>query len=191
MRNINKLLLLAGILLLSALLCGCGTEHTTLGDMETVVYSHPNNGACLTVPAEWEMLSETDEAVVFANADNTLSLGVIRELAGFSYYSADGLAELGEELAAAAFDGGEITTLERELLKKPENAVLVTVTGQVGGANAVSRVVVLSPLSAVRYFIVATATSDAFAEYDGVLRDIYATFDLSMTEDEIYEQIPE
>lgn len=188
MRKIRQISAVIVLCVIAAVLCACGNEQARLGNMETVVYNHPTNGATLTLPSDWQKLSETDEGAVFVNADNSLSLGIARELAGYSYYSADGLADLAEELLSSALSDMEI--LEREVLSHPENAVLVTASGNAEDGAAVASAVVVSPLSAVRYFLVATGGSDAFAEYEQVLRDIYASFELNKTEDEIYEQIP-
>lgn len=191
MRKLKMGAALALLLLCVAALYGCGDEQLSLQNMETTVYSHPTNGAELTLPADWQMLSEGDEATVFVNADNSISLGVARELAGFSYYSTDGLADLAEELAGSVLTEPEI--LQREQLTHPDDAVLVTAAGQLleGDGEAVCQVVVISPLAAVRYFIVVTAESDAFDEYQKVLREVYATFTLNKTEDEIYQQLTE
>lgn len=189
MRRIKHIAAFWLLLALSLILCGCGETQARLSDVETVVYNHPTNGATLTLPSNWQKLSETEESVVFVNSDNSLSLGLTRELAGYSYYSAEGLAGLAEELLAAKLEDMEI--LQRELLSKPSNAVLVTASGTLSDGESVASAAVLSPLSAVRYFVVVTAESDAFAEQEQVLRDIYASFELNKTEDEIYEQIPE
>lgn len=183
---------LAAVLILAVLLlCGCGEkQQLRLDDMPVVVTVDMDNGARLTIPDGWEILSMTDEATVFCNADNSLSLAVLRELAGFSYYSADGLADLGEQLLGSAL-GEDMQVIEREALSKPEGAVLVTATGKVADGEAVGQAVVASPLSAVRYFMVVTANSSSFSEYRQVLRDIYATFELNMTEDELYQLLPE
>lgn len=184
-----KIIRLAALLLAVFSLAGCGGEQLTLQDMTATVYDHPTNGAELTLPADWQMLSENDEETVFADADNRISLGVARELGGFSYYSADGLAGLAEEVIGSVLSEAEI--LERRQLGKPENAVLVTAAGKLADSEdeAVCQVVVISPLSAVRYFVIVTAESDAFEEYQQVLCDVYATFMLNKTEDEIYAQL--
>lgn len=189
MRKFRQIAAVCLLAALATVLCACGGEQARLADLETVVYDHPTNGATLTLPSDWQKLSETEESAVFVNADNSLSMGLVRELAGFSYYSAEGLAGLAEELLASKLSDMEI--IEREALSKPENAVLVTASGNTDDGAAVASAVVVSPLSAVRYFIVVTAESDAFAEQAQVLRDIYASFELNKTEDEIYEQIPE
>lgn len=189
MRKFKHFGALCLLLILSVMLSACADKQARLGDMETVVYNHPSNGATLTLPAAWQKLSETDEGAVFVNVDNSLSLGLVRELAGYSYYSAEGIAELAEELLADTLEDMEV--LQREVLGKPDNAVLVTASGNLPDGAAVANVAVISPLSAVRYFIVVTAESDVYAEQEQVLRDIFASFELNKTEDEIYEQIPE
>lgn len=189
MRKFRQITAVFVLFMIATVLCACGNEQARLSDLETVVYNHPINGASLTLPSDWQKLSETDEGAVFVNADNSLSLGIVRELAGYSYYSPEGLAGLAEELLASSLNDMEL--LEREALSHPENAVLVTASGNTEDGAAVASAVVVSPLSAVRYFIVVTAESAEFAEQEQVLRDIYASFELNKTEDEIYEQIPE
>ena len=189
MRKLKKCAILIALLLCAAGLCGCDEQQLVLGDLETTVYEHPYNGAKLTLPADWEMLSETDEVTLFSDSENSISLGVARELAGFSYYPNEDLADLAAEVCSAVLTEPEI--LQREQLPKPDNAVLVTAAGKIkdGDGEAVCQVTVISPLSAVRYFIVVTAESNSYEKYQNVLRDIYAGFTLNKTEDEIYQQI--
>lgn len=182
----RKFRVISLVLLTMLLLCGCQDEQLTLADMSVTVEHELSCGINLTLPDDWQVLSDTEEAAAFCNADNSLSLGVGRELAGFSYYSADGVAELGEQLISAALQDCEI--LAKEVLPKPDNAVLVTASGKLADGEAVCQAMVVSPLSAVRYFIVVTANSDTFSEYSQVLRDIYATFEVRLSEDELYEK---
>ncbi len=181
--------LLAAFGLLFALTaCGGEAEQLSLATMEVQAYEHPSNGAAITLPAAWEKLSEADEATVFAAADDSISLTLARELGGFSYYSADGLAELAEELADGVLADTEV--LQSEALAKPKGAVLVTVSGTTSDEQpAVCEVVVYSPLPAVRYYTVAVAGADAYQANAGLLREIYAGFHLNKTEDEIYQQL--
>lgn len=189
MRKLKCTAMLAALLLAVTILGGCGSQQLRLTDIAEVSTVSLDNGADLTLPDSWEMLSMTEDSAVFVNGDNSLSLGIARELAGFSYYSPEGLADLGEELLGSTLD--DMQVLEREQLGRPQNAVLVTASGKLADGDAVAQAVVISPLSAVRYFIVVTAQSDTFGEYEQVLRDIYAGFALNMTEDEIYELLPE
>lgn len=184
----HKFRLITLVLALLLVLAGCADEQLGLKDVSVTVTHDLDNGASLTLPGDWEMLSMTEESAVFANADGSLSLGVMRELAGFSYYSPDELADMAEDMLGGVL--ADMHLLEREALDKPENAVLVTASGQLDDGAAVCQAVVISPLSAVRYFVVATANSDMFSEYRQVLRDVYATFELNLTEDELYAQFP-
>lgn len=168
---------------------GCQSEQLTLDDMPVTVTHNLENGVNLTLPGDWQVLSDTEDCAVFGNADSSISLGISRELAGYSYYSPDELADLAEALLAEEL--ANLQVLEREALNKPDNAVLVTASGDLEDGAAVCQAVVVSPLSAVRYFIVVTANSEAFGEYRQVLRDIYATFELNLTEDELYQKFAE
>lgn len=185
MRKFRLITLLCALLLV---LAACGQQELRLDDMPVTVTHDLDNGASLTLPDDWEMLSMTEESAVFANADGSLSLGIMRELAGFSYYSPDELADMAEDMLGGVLADAQV--LEREALSKPENAVLVTASGQLDDGPAICQAVVISPLSAVRYFVVLTANSDTFEEYRQVLRDVYATFALNVTEDELYAQFP-
>lgn len=181
-------LLAAFCLLLALAACGEDEQQLSLATMDVQAYEHPSNGAAITLPAAWEKLSEADEATVFAASDNSISLTLARELGGFSYYSAEGLAELAEELAAGVLTEPEV--LQSEALAKPKGAVLVTAAGELAeGEPAVCEVVVYSPIPAVRYYTVAVAGSDAYQENAGLLREVYAGFHLNKTEDEIYQQL--
>lgn len=184
-----KLLIVCLLALLWLAACGQQDGGKSLADIEVQQYAHPTNGATLTLPAEWEMLSEVDEATVFADAENTISFSLLRELAGFSYYSPEGLAELAEELI-----GGVLTEPKILLsvgLRKPDGTVLVTAAGELpdDGGAAVCEVAVFSPLAAVRYFAVVVAEADAYRENQQLLEEIYTGFALNKTEDEIYEQL--
>lgn len=181
--------LLAVLLLLALAACGGSDAELSLATMDVQTYSHPTNGAELTLPADWKLLSETDEATIFAAADNSISFTILRELAGFSYYSAEGLAGLAEELAGGVLTEPE--TLQSEALYEPQGAVLATFSGELpdAGGPAVCEVVVFSPLPAVRYFTVAVAGSDAYQANANLLREVYASFALNKTEDEIYRQL--
>lgn len=185
MRKFRLMVLLLAVLMLAA----CGNEQLTLDDVAVTEVHSLDCGVDLTLPGDWQVLSDTEDSAVFGNADSSLSLAVARELAGYSYYSPDELADLAESLLSAEM--GEVQVLEREALSKPDNAVLVTVSGQVGDGVAVGQAVVVSPLSAVRYFIVVVADGDTFGEYRQVLRDVYATFALNVTEDELYQKFVE
>lgn len=186
-----KILVICGLVLLCAA-CRSDAAGGSLSDMETVAYDHPQNGASLTLPADWQMLSETDEAVVFADADDTVSLTLTRELGGYSYYSADGLLEMAGKVADTVLEEPE--TLAAAEADKPKDAVVLTCAGQLAGAaedapNAICETVIVSPLAAVRYYLVAVAEVDYYAENADVLQDIYASFRLNKTEDEIYQAL--
>lgn len=188
-------------LLLTAAVCGtllvcagCGSDDAvvSLYDGETLAYDHPQNGASLTLPADWEKLSETDEAVVFADADDTISLTLSRELGGYSYYSTDGLLDMAADVTAAVLQEPEL--LAAAELRHPDDAVLYSAAGRLAGAaedspNAICEAVVISPLSAVRYHLVVVSEVDQYAESASMLREIYASFHLNKTEDEIYEPL--
>lgn len=184
----NWAVFVAFYLLLALAACGAEEQQLSLAAMDVQAYEHPSNGAAITLPAEWEKLSEVDEATVFAAVDDSISLTLLRELGGFSYYSAEGLAGLAEELAGGVLAEPEV--LQSEVLAKPKGAVLVTVSGDLTeGKPAVCEVVVYSPIPAVRYYTVAVAGADAYQENAALLREIYAGFHLNKTEDDIYQQL--
>jgi hypothetical protein len=202
--------------------------------VETVLYEHPSNGAALTIPASWKKLSETDNAVVFADADNTISLTVVLELGGFTYFSDSGLLDVAEEVASQVLNQPEVVqslvwsapkeivqltaagTLQEDKANTAENAAdsaeVVADTAEVAadtaevtenaaedtdkaetgentetGENAICEVAIVSPIPAVRYYIVAVAEVNAYKENAQLLSDIYAGFYLNKSEDEMYE----
>jgi hypothetical protein len=219
----GKIALLLGALLLLPLLVACNSDDSTLtlSDVETVVYDHPSNGASLTLPAAWKKLSETDNAVVFADPDNTISLTVVLELGGFTYFSDNGLLDIAEEVASQVLNEPEV--VQSLVWSAPKDIVQLTAAGSLrseaenvanavensegvadtsesstvadntensdnadGGENAVCEVAIVSPIPAVRYYIVAVAEVDAYKENAQLLSDIYAGFYLNKTEDELY-----
>lgn len=197
--------ILAGVCCGLLLMCGgCGNQEDaakSLYDEATITYEHPDNGAVITLPADWEKLSENDESVVFADKDDTISLTINRELGGFSYYSTEGLLEMAKELADVILPESE--TITADVLNHPDDAVIYTAVGQMGdfsgndsddnsdetAANAVCEVVVISPLSAVRYHVVVISEVDTYVQNEELLREIYASFELNKTEDEIYQSL--
>jgi hypothetical protein len=234
--KLKKLALVLGALLLLPLLFACNSEESTLtlSDVETVLYEHPSNGAALTIPASWKKLSETDNAVVFADADNTISLTVVLELGGFTYFSDSGLLDVAEEVASQVLNQPEVVqslvwsapkeivqltaagTLQEDKANTAENAAdsaeVVADTAEVAadtaevtenaaedtdkaetgentetGENAICEVAIVSPIPAVRYYIVAVAEVDAYKENAQLLSDIYGGFYLNKSEDEMYE----
>jgi hypothetical protein len=227
--KLKKLALVLGALLLLPLLAACNSEESTLtlSDVETVLYEHPSNGAALTIPASWKKLSEMDNAVVFADADNTISLTVVLELGGFTYFSDSGLLDVAEEVASQVLNQPEVVqslvwsapkeivqltaagTLQEDKANTAENAAdsaeVAADTAEVNenaaedtdkaengentesGENAICEVAIVSPIPAVRYYIVAVAEVDAYKENAQLLSDIYAGFYLNKSEDEMYE----
>lgn len=186
-----KMLAVCFLVLLCAA-CRNGDSEVSLYDADTIAYDHPQNGASLTLPADWQKLSETEDSVVFGDADDTVSLTLSWELGGYSYYSTDGLLEMAGSLAAAVLDDPE--TLAAAEADSPKDAVIFTCAGRLAGSaedspSAICEAVVISPMSAVRYHLVVVAEVDYYAENSGLLRDIYAGFHLNKTADELYQTL--
>ena len=189
-----KILKLSAVCCLILLCTACrhGDDVGSLYDTGTLAYDHPQNGASLTLPADWQKLSETGDSVVFADADDTVSLTLSWELGGYSYYSTDGLLDMAGSLVAAVLDDPE--TLASVEAGSPKDAVIFTGAGRLAASaedapSAICEAVVISPMSAVRYHLVAVAEVDYYAENSGLLRDIYASFHLNKTADELYQAL--
>jgi len=204
---------LAGLAVLGlfmlAVLAGCGArtaEQPKLYDAPTNVYAHPQIGAVLTVPENWLILSEDEESVVFMEPEGTLTLTMIWELGGYTYYSDDGLLDMAEAVAGQVLQEPEI--LQRVSRSLPGNNQLVTALGvlrttpagenseaevydkaetNIEDSNAVCEVMIFSPLPALRYYLVTVAEPAAYEQNAALLSDIYASFYLNETEDVLYE----
>lgn len=191
--NIRKNLLIAALAMLLCL-AGCGGgELVSLYDGDVAAYSHPDCGAAFMTPQSWEKQSEDERSVVFVNGDNSISLTVYYELAGFSYYSNQELLDMGREICGQILAEPEIL---REENRSDMGGQLVTAAGSLSSpvpeeadASAVCEVLVLSPLSAVRYYFVTVSTTAAYAENSRLLEEIYLSFFVNKTEDELYADL--
>ncbi len=200
----KKLLLLPGLLLLMlACLAGCQSSEQarpSLYDAPTNVYEHQQIGAVLTLPDSWQILSEDEDSVVFLGEDGRLSLTLTWELGGYTYFSDEGLLDMAENVAEQVLQQPEI--LQRLSGSLPGSNQLVTALGPLrqqeqgagevydkadaAPADAVCEVMIFSPLAALRYYVITVADAETYEQNAALLGEIYASFYLNQTEDELY-----
>ncbi len=194
--------LLKLLLVLSVLCCLPGCQNTkdasSLYNAPTQVYEHPHIGAVLTLPEEWLILSEAEDNVVFTAPEGSLTLTMVWELGGYTYYSDSGLLDIAEAVAGQILQEPEI--LQRQSRTLPGNNQLLTATGplqQTEGevydkaegepASAVCEIMLFSPLPALRYYVITVADVATYEQNSSLLKDIYASFYLNESEDVLYE----
>ncbi|MGI5824789.1 MAG: hypothetical protein ACOX7J_04375 [Bacillota bacterium] len=183
-------------LVISFALTGCGSDEPdlNLSELETVQYNNPHNGASVTVPADWEIISEDENGTVFSDADGTISFVLKWELGGMSYFSKEELAGLAVDVAKATLkDAAVYESLE---LTKFDVAVKGVCTGTVAddaenSVNAVCDTAIIQYFHDVRYYLVAVTDAGTYAEYENVFTQIANSFTCSLSEDEVYEKINE
>ena len=189
------IMMLAVTMLLTFVGCSGQTEsELSLSDLETVEYNNPHNGATITIPADWQVQSEDEKTTVFLSSDGTISYLAQWELGGMSYFSK-------EELAGLAADIGNTVLTDPVVygsweLTDFDVAVKVVSTGTMEdkagkSANAVCDASIIQYFNDVRYYLVATTDAGTYAEYENVFMEIAQSFNVSLTEDEVYQKMNE
>ena len=165
----------AAVMLLAVCLlaagCGSGAGRLQLSDLETKEYNNAENGATITIPADWQVTSEDDTTTVFSNPDGSISFVLKWELGGMSYFSKEELAGLAEDVC-------------NSVLQNPE-------VYKNGGAdvNAVCDTAIIQYFNDVRYYLVAVTDAGTYGEYEDVFTQIANSFTCSLSEDEVYEKM--
>lgn len=172
------------------------SAHLTEGNIQH--YTHPVNGLALNLPKDWVKSEETDDAAIFTSADGKISFVAEWELGGFSYYS---LEEL-EETAVAILDD---TLTDAEILRKEvyepleeQNAIRVVAQGKLPSydqademVNGVAELVIVSHIKSVRYYFLTVCGVEEYQKNYTLFDDIYQSFTLEKTEDELYALLEE
>lgn len=195
MKKTLRLFLVLAMLAAASFMAGCGNNSGALqlADLETVEYNNPQNGATITIPADWQVQSEDDGATVFSNPDGSISFVLKWELGGMSYFSKEELAGLAEDVCSNALENSQVyTSLE---LRHFDVAVKAVCSGTVKNGeaevNAVCDTAIIQYFNDVRYYLVAITDAETYAEYEDVFTQIANSFDCSLTEDEVYEKMNE
>lgn len=198
MKNTGKKLFFFSVLLgLSLmLLASCGSQDASLelSDLETVEYQHPHHGGTITVPADWQLISEDEDSAVFANEAGTVSFSFRWELGGMSYFSEEELASLAASVGSATLENAEV--YESLELTKFDAAVKAVMTGtaenETGEAvNAVCDTAVIQYFHDVRYYLTAITDVGTYERYRRVFTQIANSFTCALSEDEVYQMINE
>ena len=185
----------AAVMLLAVCLlaagCGSGAGRLQLSDLETKEYNNAENGATITIPADWQVTSEDDTTTVFSNPDGSISFVLKWELGGMSYFSKEELAGLAEDVCNSVLQNPEVyTSLELSRFDVAVKAVC-TGTAKNGGAdvNAVCDTAIIQYFNDVRYYLVAVTDAGTYGEYEDVFTQIANSFTCSLSEDEVYEKM--
>jgi hypothetical protein len=192
-KNLRVLLIFVCSAALLLILSGCeNSSEINLSDLSTVEYNNPNNGATITVPAEWQVVSEDENSTMFTSEDGTVSFIIKWELGGMSYFSKEELAGLAADVCNATLDNGSV--YESLELTKFDVAVKAICTGTVNdesgnAVNAVCDTAIIQYFNDVRYYLVAVTDAGTYDQYQKVFTQIANSFSCSLSEDEVYEKM--
>ena len=192
-RKIACWLLILGILFS---LTACGEESEVkqyqLTDLNPQSFENSYCGLQLSLPGDWQKLSEDEYNMAFASSDGSISLVARLEIGGMSYFSNSDLAGL----AAQVCEGSLSDYMLRQELEYDEfeAAGIAMATGTVSDAdgnsvNAVCETVVIQYLPAVRCYISVLTDPETYTAYEQAFQDIYKSFQVSKTEDELYANL--
>lgn len=188
MNILKKIGLALALLLALGSLAGCGgSKQVSLYDDDVAAYSHPESGASFMVPQSWEKLAEAQQSVLFANPEQSLALTVYLELGGYTYYSDDELLDIAQDICKDVLTEPEIL---RNGGRSDLGGQLVTAAGALAeepDVMAVCEVLVLSPMPAVRYYLVALGSPEDYEANSRLLEEIYLSFYTNKSADELYE----
>ena len=194
MKNKIKFLLTVLITLaVAVMLTACGNADDSklqLSEMETIEYNNPQNGASITIPADWQVKSEDENCTVFANADGTISLVLKWELGGMSYFSEEELAGLAADVCKATLGEGAEVYKSLELTKF-DVAVKAVFCGEADGVNAVCDTAIIQYYNDVRYYLTAVTDAGTYSQYEDAFTQIANSFTCTLTEDEVYQKMNE
>lgn len=171
--------------------CGGGAGKLQLSDLETKEYNNAQNGATITIPADWQVTDEDDNSTVFTNPDGSISFVLKWELSGMSYFSKEELAGLAADVCGSVLQNSEVyTSLE---LSRFDVAVKVVCTGTAkngdADVNAVCDTAIIQYFNDVRYYLVSVTDAGTYGEYEDVFTQIANSFTCSLSEDEVYEKM--
>jgi len=174
---------LIAILMFVVLTLGAGCQKP-FENVETFKYEHLT-GYEITLPAAWQKMQEDQSAAYFLSEDGGISINIITELGGFSFYSMDDLGQLLLEKLRS-----EIPDLKRDPVrsassgKKQYRQVLSGTLPD--GDEVFLDVFIYAPMNSVRYYVILSAGKDDFSQNSKLFSDIIKSFKLNKTEDEIY-----
>ena len=195
----KKYLRVCGVCLLALLLLGlctaCKEENgeLNLSELQTKQYTNESNGASISVPIEWEVVSEDENCTVFQNPEGTISFVLKWELGGMSYFSKEEMADLAAEVGKATLKDAELyQSLELTKFDAAVKSVCTGIADNGGTAvNAVCDTAIIQYFHDVRYYLTAVTDAGTYAEYQKVFTQIANSFTCSLTEDEVYEKMNE
>lgn len=178
------------------LLVGCASQDASLelSDLETVEYQHPHHGGTVTIPADWQLISEEEDSAVFANEAGTISFSFQWELGGMSYFSEEELASLAASVGSATLENAEV--YESLELTKFDAAVKAVTTGTAENeegiaVHTVCDTAIIQYFHDVRYYLTAITDVGTYEQYRRVFTQIANSFTCALSEDEVYQMINE
>ena len=161
------LCLLVGLLLLSSCTLSPG-----LGKIETQLYVN-TAGYHITLPTEWQLLTEDGPGVVFAPPDNDISLTIISELGGEAYYDLDEIADMLLERLPSSSRPWQIS----RTITNSRDKLRLSITGEdESGSEVVLDLSILQPYPGIRYYLLFVAGHAAAARQSALIGDIVKSF---------------
>ena len=165
--------------------CGAGQE---LDRVDTQILD--GTGFSLTLPTAWQQEQPASDYGVYAFSadDGQLSLEIVQELGAMEYYSAE---ELGASVSEAI--GGSLFAGEPDSSSSSSDTSYTNVLqgSDADGNKLVCRIDLLMPYPSVRYYLVCTATPDAYKANRRLIEGVRDSFTVTMSAEEMYQFIDE
>ena len=167
-------------LVISLLLLTSCFSATALNKAETQLYSS-RAGYHITLPADWQLISEDEQSAVFAAPEHDISLTIVSELGGETYYSLREIADMLLEELPGSNSPWQIRRTATDTAKK----LRLLVRGEdETGIEVELDLSILQPYPGIRYYLLFAAGRTTAARQSAMIADIGKSF--SVDEDISY-----
>ena len=154
-------------LILSSCVFGSGLDK-----METQWYTNVA-GYHITMPADWQLITEDESSAVFTAPDSDISLTIISELGGEAYY---GLAEIADMLLEQLPGSSSPWQINRTVTDTPDKLRLAVSGEDESGAEVLLDISILLPYPGIRYYLLFAASRTAANRQKALIDDILTSF---------------
>lgn len=145
-----------------------------LRQAETQVYAN-QAGYHITLPADWQLITEDGPSAVFAPPDNGISLTIISELGGEAYYGLNEIAQMMLEQLPGSTSPWQIS----RTMTDTKNKLRLSVKGEdEAGAEVVLDMSILQPYPGMRYYLLFATGYAASSRNSSLIGDIVKSFAL-------------